>query len=309
MAAPADGNPAELIQPLPPDFTQTLQYARTDAAAAIVQDLDQIGEYLQKKRQKSQRYGWVIVISGICLIISFPLLASPLSFLPLVISAGVLAFAVYQCSRGVVTLRYRLGVCRQAIALVQRDLAPTDLHLWLDLRHPCKHKQPVQSLPVQFSNMKRDFFADQWLDLQGDFLDGTQFALVATEFVVRKHGTKRSRSGKTKHKSKVKSKGIEVALVLHIPRKRYGAVDVLQQDAAEALQLPSPVVLKNFKIKQNRLQVVAKLPSIDLPMNLVDQSDASQAATVDLLSHTIGSLLLGSYHILNLAHKLSKSTP
>ena len=308
MAAPADGNQAEPIKPLPPDFTRTLQYAHTGSAAEIGQDLAQIGEYLQQQRQKNQRYGWIIVISGICLIISFPLLASPLSFLPLVISAGVLGFAVYQCSRSVVALRYRLGVCRQAITLVQRDLAPTDLQITLDLRHPCKQKQPVQSLPVQFSNMKRDFFADQWLDLQGEFLDGTQFALVATEFVVRKHGTKRGRSGKTKHKSKVKSKGIEVALVLHIPRKRYGAVDVLQQDAAEALQLPSPVALKSFKIKQNRLQIVTKLPSIDLPMNLVDQSDASQSATVDVLSHTIGSLFLGSYHILNLAHKLSKPT-
>ncbi len=206
----------------------------------------------------------------------------------------------------------RLEVLPKILSFLQRDLNQKNVKVYLDLNANLKRK--IKTIPhPRKSGFMRDFFKDPWLKLSGCFLDDTEFNLQVTEFTICDHGIKYNARGKGKYKSRLKSKGVELELFLSIPRKKYGAVEILQQDAIDAIQLPSNFSLKKLSIKQNNIKVKVKSQPFNILVAQFHQfytfdyqrpEDAQR--TAEDLEQAIGALFLGLYQILNLARELSK---
>jgi hypothetical protein len=146
----------------------------------------------------------------------------------------------------------------------------------------------TQTLPhPRKRGWKLDIFEDQWLTLEGKFLDSTNFFLTVTELNRTAYG----QNPRGKSKSKNKLKGTEINLKLSFPSKKYGSIHVIQKAAPEAVKLPEQVNLK-------RMKVTGK--AIDLTVNTPHSFNQEQ------MYQTITMMFLSLYQILNFAKMLSK---
>ena len=161
---------------------------------------------------------------------------------------------------------------------------------------PCDHKRhKVDTIPdPNRKKWKIDRFRLNWLNLGGEFVDGTQFTFSLTELAISKYGWKRSRSGKNKFKRKNKPKGLELILKLDFSRKRYGAIQLLQEEIRSAIKLPANVRLKSIKANDHMLMLMVKAPP--------------EYLKIEVLPNLFTQLLLNAFHVLTLAKQLSKPT-
>jgi hypothetical protein len=143
------------------------------------------------------------------------------------------------------------------------------------LRHPRKR------------GWQLDIFADQWLTLEGKFLDSTNFFLTVTELNRTAYGT----NYRGKWKIKNKPKGTEINLKLSFPSKKYGSIHVIQKAAPEAVKLPEEVNLKRMKVTPKAIDLTVNTP------HFFKQEEMYQ---------TITMMFLSLYQVLNFAKMLSK---
>ena len=156
---------------------------------------------------------------------------------------------------------------------------------------------------------KIDRFSDDWLSIQGTFIDRTQFSLTATEVAIEHHGTKRNFRGKIKYKRKKKFKGFEIVLILTFPRRKYGAIAAIKNEAKKAIRLPQPVQLKTFRVKENSIYLKAQTPpwlGIQIRDSSPNSSAVPETQLTEPLYQTITMMFLSLYHVLNLANALAK---
>ncbi|MGK7908768.1 MAG: hypothetical protein AB4040_16290 [Synechococcus sp.] len=193
---------------------------------------------------------------------------------------------------------YRYEFPQHLLPLLARDCSPSHpLDLILLFTSPTHRPKFIGKAPHPTrSGWKVQHFRDPWLKLQGEFLDGNQFALTVTERTQIASGWKRTRRGKYKHKRKIKCKGSELLLNFTFPRKRYGGMQVLQQDVRGAIQLPPETELKGVKADERSLQLKVKTTS-------------HLAQSAEGLSQVAAAMFLSLYQILNLARMLSKNAP
>ena len=281
------------------DLTQVKRnrwiYETTALAPRIQLDCKEIAQYDQKMTKRRRIANTILIVGAVALFASF-FLASALGTTPFVIAlvpllVGIVLRIMWR-SLDVPDLRYQ--VVEQLVDTLSRDVArDTPFHLKLDFTPSNAKQKRIDTVPYPSRHgWKMDRFRDNWLVLNGQFLDNTDFTLSLTELMVSKYGWKRSRSGKSKFKRKNKSKGVELELDLHMPRKRYGAIQVLQQDIQSAIQLPANVRLKRIKVDENSL-----ILGIKASPGFLDQTS---------LYKLIMQLFLNAYHVLNLAKELSK---
>ncbi len=281
------------------DLTQVKRnrwiYETTALAPRIQLDCKEIAQYDQQMTKRRRIANTTLIISGVAIFASI-FLASVLGAIPFLIAlipllVGIVLRIIWR-SVDIPDMRYQ--VVEQLVDTLSRDMAPdTPFHLKLDFTPSNKKHKQIDTVPYPArSGWKMDRFRDNWLVLTGQFLDGTHFTLSLTELMVSRYGWKRGRSGKSKFKRKNKSKGVELELDLQMPRKRYGAVQVLQQDIQSAIQLPENVRLKRIKVDENSLVL-----GIKASPSFLDQTS---------LYKLIMQLFLNAYHVLNLAKELSK---
>lgn len=282
-------------------FRKNLRYETAASAMQIQAHLKQLAELDKLAEQKKKQYTTAAVVFGILAFVGFFITAgSEMFFLLYVVGALIAATIVTSIIAGrwnridLADVRYRLP--QQLVEMLDRDTAKdAAFNIRLDFSVPTiKRKQTGQAPYPRKRGWKQAFYEDPWLHMSGQFLDSTTFDLTLTDFVVVRSGTKRSRSGKIKHKRKVKVKGCEAALMLKFPRKKYGAISVLQSDLPQAVNLPSDVVLKQIKANDHQLMLRAKAPVA--------------ACRPEQLYQLVTQLFLSAYQALNLSKELSKAS-
>lgn len=152
------------------------------------------------------------------------------------------------------------------------------------------------SVKIDFErvNAKRNFIRDvfggrlygsRWLVLKGRFLDGTAFQFSVTELLKIKH-----------RKGKRRPKGYKLDLLMTLNDKRYAAAQDLIAAPAKFIKLPSRCQLKALNMKRKHFRISVRAP----------MSYGTPAQTVDELYVAAISMFLSSYHVLNLAKKVSR---
>lgn len=174
--------------------------------------------------------------------------------------------------------------------LLGADIDPdTPINVQLDLDKVNGRSKLVNEGKAGVWNVK--FYEDPWLNLQGQLMDGTRFTVCLTEKHQDRSRTKRSASGKLKHKSKTKS-AVQAVVSLKPKEKRYPNAGALGAQARGAVQLPHGVELKDLSTRENVLTL----------------KTASKAGwSVDSGSQLLSQMLLSLYQVLNLSRQIDKA--
>lgn len=286
---------------------QSLLYQTTAPIPQVVTDLKQVMAFDQQIEQTQRRWTMAmtacivgalgVFILGMILVDNSAI--APLLFIllvPLILGAIITG---WQRSKyvNINIPNYRYRVVPKLLAMMMRDMEkPGTVRIHLGLSPPIRSEKCTFSGPhPQRQGWKLERFQDVWLTLEGQFLDNTRFGLTCTDVWVRQSGWKRGRSGKNKHKTKTKPKGFLLELTLTAPRKKYGALPVLSQEATGAVQLPPNCTLKGLKVTDNRLSLEVKAALF-----------ATDAAVLSEELYKITTMMfLSLYQVLNLARVLS----
>ncbi|MEM7552788.1 MAG: hypothetical protein AAF378_01590 [Cyanobacteria bacterium P01_A01_bin.84] len=190
---------------------------------------------------------------------------------------------------------YRTQVSEKIIELLNRDIdeeSIIDLKVSYKSHKDASHKLSTTNHPRK-AGWKIYNYRNEWLSVRGTFVDKTNFYLTVAELSKTAYGTKRSRSGKIKSKSKDKNLGLELSLICRYPQKRYGAIQVLKDELIKALKVPADCQTKKIKLTNKSLIWVVRL-SPHLSTN------------PEKIYQAIIMMFLSLYQILNLAKKLTK---
>lgn len=292
------------------NFQKTLTYTATASSRIIFQDLGEITKIDKEIKKKKSQTLPILIIGIFVIFVSLALLGLSDSFaaLGIILLIGFVITAI----TGIITVitgvifvilygsldisNYRHELSKKVLSLLNRDRnGKTDVNINLILSPPTRKNKRVStgSHPVH-RGWKVELFRDQWLTLEGEFLDGNRFQLTLTELYQTASGWKRSTRGRNKHKSKTKSKGSELILKLNYSQRQYGAIKILKQDARGAIKLPERVIMKGLSITDKAILLKVKISS-----NMSNNQEA--------LYKTINMMFLSLYQILNLAKMLSKN--
>ena len=185
----------------------------------------------------------------------------------------------------------RYELTKKILSMVNRDRTPkSNVKILIHFTPADKMGKKIQTLPHPSKRgWKLDIFEDQWLTLEGKFIDSSNFCLTVTD-LDRKASWFNSRG---KFKSKYKDKGTDINLRLTFPSKKYGATNFLQQATQSAVKLPAGigVQLKQIKVGGKVIDL-----TVNTPQNL-NQEDMYQ---------TITMMFLSLYQVLNFAKMLSR---
>ncbi|MCG6137785.1 MAG: hypothetical protein MET45_24645 [Nostoc sp. LLA-1] len=292
--------PIELQQ-----FRKNLTYEVKSPLTIITTDLNdlvalsQLAEIRKNKHGKKAIYYFV----GAAVLGVLSLIVSSLSILSLLLKLGCIGLAIAWVYSLVMMskfarlniLNYRYNVTKQILDMLARDLDEmADFYLKLSFQNDETNENKINTIPHPYrTGWKIDIYQNQWLNIQGIFLDKTRFKLTTMGLTKKQYGWKRGRSGKSKYKSKVKSVGLDINLSLTYPQRRYGAVKILKNEIRDAIKLPYVAVMRNLKITDKAMHLMVRIP----PNQSEIQEDIYQ---------TIVAMFLSLYQILNLAKMLSQ---
>lgn len=280
------------------NFQQTLTYTiQTNHLTSIFQDLNEIGEIDRLAENRNKRYKTFIWSGFAGAILSVFLLAVllPVAMVLAIIFVilAIVGFILLKKQGHLDIPNYRYELTQRILELINRDRQETsnvNLHILFSPPNQASKKISTIQHPT-YSQLKKDLYKDQWLKLEGEFLDGTRFNLTATEKFQTVYGWKRGASGKMKYKTKSKSKGQLIQLSLKIPLRRYGAIQVLKSEAETAIQLPAEITQKRLIFTDKSIVLSVKTPT--------------EYQNTDKLYQTISMMFLSLYQVLNLANLLS----
>ena len=287
-----------------------LRYVTQKIPIQVIQDLDRIkaaDEQYTKSRKKYYKQltaSWIVFGISLVAIFFFPPLA--IVFIFSIFTTFYLNHHYKKYARLQIE-PYRYFVVERLVALFQRDMTEQgNLDVNLDFtKSMIKPKLISEDAHPSKSGWKLKIYQDPWLNIQGEFCDRTNFNLHITEHHRNSSGWKRGRRGKRKYKSKNKFKGSEICLQLRYPAKKYGAIQVLQKDAMDAIKLPNYAEIKNFKLNNKSILLKVNLPpQFDLQSSYV--KGMSDGHKVNTTYETVTAMFLSLYQILNLARSLSK---
>lgn len=292
--------PIELHQ-----FRKNLTYEVKADLPIITTDLDDLDALSQLAEVRKNKHGKkaIYYFSGAALLGILGFISSRLGIVSLLLTLGCVGLGIAWVYSLVMMskfgrlniLNYRYHVTRQVLDMLGRDLDDTsDIYLNLSFQKDEINENKIDTIPHPYRrDWKIDIYQNRWLNIQGTFLDKTRFKLITLGLAKKQYGWKRSRSGKSKYKSKVKPGGLDISLSLTYPQKRYGAVKILKNEIRDAIKLPQVAVVRNLKITDKAIHLTVKLPAHHSEL----QEDIYQ---------TIVAMFLSLYQILNLAKMLSK---
>lgn len=299
-------------------FRKDLTYSVTATISDIVKDLSEIATLDRASEAKQAEFGSLatkcvigaissIVLAFILMIFvgelrdSFQLFGTILIFLLLLAGIGCTIVAIYAGIRRSKYRRlnlpnHRYELTKKVLEMLERDMdkeANVNVHLVLSPANQKSKLIKTVEHPLK-SGFKIDIFQDDWLKMEGQFLDKTRFVVTTSELNQTAYGWKRSMSGKSKYKTKSKAKGLDISLNLTYPPRRYGAIKVLNNEVVNAVKLPQMTKVKRMRVTDKEIKLVVKMP----PSMFWDQ---------EKLYQTITMMFLSLYQVLNLARMLSKA--
>lgn len=131
------------------------------------------------------------------------------------------------------------------------------------------------------------------MKIEGYFLDGTHFSLIANELSQIRSGWRRGISGRNKYKSKSKAQGLELSLTLTYLKQKYCPVETLQERVHSAVKIPKKTEIKKLKVTDKSMNLIVKMPPY--------MSDKQE-----MIYKTITMMFLSLYQVLNWTQILSK---
>ncbi len=288
-------------------FAKDLTYRADTSVRQIVKDLKELAEIKQLAEKKVAFFRTLAVgiWLGIVLIIIVGFFAAfnnvaLMLFLTEWMSVGIFMFliliitaifcSVKQSYYNKLKLRdERCELPKKILSMVNRDRTPnSNVKIMIHFTPAGEKGKKIQTLPHPSKRgWKLDIFEDQWLTLEGKFIDSTNFSLTLTDLNRRAYGY----NPRGKRKSKNKPKGTEINLKLSFPSKKYGSIHVIQKAAPEAVKLPEDVNLKRMKVTPKAIDLTVNTP------HFFNQEEMYQ---------TITMMFLSLYQILNFAKMLSK---
>jgi hypothetical protein len=281
-------------------FAKDLTYQANTSVRQIFKDLKEIAEIKQLAEQKvayfSKLVGWGVgLIIFLIFLWFFALTNFPTGKIFGFIMFVILIIPTVFCC---VKLSYynklklrdeRYELAKKILSMVNRDRTPkSNVKIMINFTPAGKMGKKIQTLPHPSKRgWKLDIFEDQWLTLEGKFIDSTNFSLTLTDLNRTAYGT----NARGKWKSKNKRKGTEINLKLSFPSKKYGSIHVIQKAAPEAVKLPEEVNLKRMKVTPKAIDLTVNTP------HFFKQEEMYQ---------TITMMFLSLYQVLNFAKMLSK---
>jgi hypothetical protein len=297
------------------EFHKKLSYDWKTTVANIVSDLDNLTKTYQvaqvEKEQINQKRKYYIgcLLTAIVLLIltlqvsiairGLENLSTFISFWLVVAIIGFIIAIIYSSNKGneyekIFQNLYRISFTKEVLQMLARDMessAEVEVHLSLKPVKPKENR--INTIPhPNKPGWKIDNYRQEWLKIQGKFLDKTALGITATGLSKNQYGTKRSRSGKTKYKSKTKQVGLDINLTLAYHSRRYGAVSLLKEEVSRAIKIPNSCTIRRLKVTDKKMHLVVRI----LPQKAKDSQ---------FLYQTVTMMLLSLYQVLNLAKKLS----
>jgi hypothetical protein len=288
-------------------FAKDLTYQADTSVRQIFKDLKELAEIKQLAEKKVAYFrtlavgiwlGIVLIIivgffaafNNLALMLFLTEWMSVVFFIFLILIITAIFCSVKQSYYNKLKLRdERCELPKKILSMVNRDRTPnSNVKMGIHFTPAGEMGKKIQTLPHPSKRgWQLDIFADQWLTLEGKFLDSTNFFLTVTELNRTAYGT----NGRGKWKSKNKPKGTEINLKLSFPSKKYGSIHVIQKAAPEAVKLPEEVNLKRMKVTGKAIDLTVHTP------HFFNQEEMYQ---------TITMMFLSLYQILNFAKMLSK---
>lgn len=278
-------------------FAKDLTYQADTSVRQIFKDLKELAEIKQLAEQKvpyfSKLVGWgvaLIIFLWFFALTNF-LNARIFGFIMfvIVIISTIFCFIKLSYYKKLKLRDARCELPKKILSMVNRDRTPkSNVKILIHFTPADKMGKKIQTLPHPSKrDWKLDIFEDQWLTLEGKFIDSTNFSLTLTDLNRTAYGN----NARGKSKSKNKPKGTEINLKLSFPSKKYGSIHVIQKAAPEAVKLPEYVNLKRMKVTSKAIDLTVNTPLI-----------LSQEG----LYQTITMMFLSLYQVLNFAKMLSK---
>ncbi|AFY30986.1 hypothetical protein [Calothrix sp. PCC 7507] len=271
-----------------------------------ISSLDKLAEIQQKKYGKQALYCFLAAVASIVLIFITSFLITDNGLLGLVglllllASIGLIIAGIYALVKRAKFGRlnisnYRYEIAKKVLQMLARDMDKSnEVELRLSFKKIGNKEHKTETIPhPQKSGWKIDKHQHAWLEVKGQFLDKTRFAIAATGISKTQYGWKRGRSGKHKYKTKTKSLGLDVILNLTYPQRRYGAVKILQPEIGNAVKLPKLSYMKGLEVGEK---------SMYMNVRMAPQVEDNQ----EEIYQTITMMFLSLYQVLNLAKLLSK---
>jgi hypothetical protein len=283
-------------------FAKDLTYQADTSVRQIFKDLKELAEIKQLAEQKAAYFStWGLRGVGLILFAIFMWFFALTNFLKDGARFGFIMFVIpiviatifcsvkwnYYQKLKLRDDRYELS--KKILSMVNRDRTPkSNVKIGIHFTPAGEKGKKTQTLPhPRKRGWKLDIFEDQWLTLEGKFLDSTNFFLTVTELNRTAYGT----NARGKSKSKNKLKGTEINLKLSFPGKKYGSIHVIQKAAPEAVKLPQKVNLKRMKVTPKAIDLTVNTPHF---------------FTQEQMYQTITMMFLSLYQILNFAKLLSR---
>lgn len=273
-----------------------------------ITDIDQLSEIKQKEYGKKALFCFLLLLFSLILIAIISNQVTNSSILSLFKNLLAIISVCLVIAWGDALLKrskfkrlnisnYRFDLTKQILQMLARDMdTASTFDLKLSFQPVEYHENKIGTNPHPYkSGWKIDNYRNEWLRVQGQFLDKTRFDLSLTELFKKQYGWKRGSSGKQKYKTKNKSLGLDINLKLTYPQRRYGAVKVLQSEVNNVVKLPQSSTLRLIKITDKAIHINARIS---------EQFDEDK----NVLYETITSMFLSCYQILNLAKMLSKQS-
>ena len=293
-------------------FAKDLTYRADTSVRQIFKDLKELAEIKQLAEKKVAYFrtwavgiwlgivlsiivGFFAAANNIALLLFLTEWMSVVFFIFLILIITAIFCSVKQSYYNKLKLRdERYELPKKILSMVNRDRTPnSNVKIMIHFTPAGNMGKKIQTLPHPLIRIGRkqgwklDIFEDQWLTLEGNFLDSTNFFLTVTELNRRAYG----RNPRGKSKSKNKPKGTEINLKLSFPSKKYGSIHLIQNAAPEAVKLPEQVNLKRMKVTGKAIDLTVHTP------HFFKQEEIYQ---------TITMMFLSLYQVLNFAKWLSK---
>ncbi|AUS99121.1 hypothetical protein CLI64_01185 [Nostoc sp. CENA543] len=271
-----------------------------------IAELDSFAEIQQKRYGKIALFCFLGIVALFVILFVISLLLTNTELLGVILLLSIL-IAFFLIIYGIYTLfmyfkfqrlnlqNYRYDLTKKVIQMLYRDIkedALIDLGLSFKSLDKVENKTGTIDHPYK-AGWKIDSYTQSWLTIKGQFIDKTYFELSLTEILKKQYGWKRGSSGKSKYKSKSKSGGLDISISLTYPKKRYGAIKLLQQEVNHAIKLPISSSLRRLRITDEAIYITARVA----PQFVNAQ---------DKVYQTITAMFLSSYQVLNLAKMLTK---
>lgn len=282
-----------------PGFVEQLAKTRTFSGQISAQELQSSLEELEQLDKMSERKKlvgclWAVVGGGLA-VVGFVVAQENSEIVGgtgLVIGIGLLIWGmINRISAGQTDFEdRRYELLGRLTGLIRVDMNPdAAFNVQLDLNDVNAKNKFVRKGKAGLWNVK--YYEDSWLNLGGQLADGTKFTITFTEKHQDRSRTKRSASGKLKHKSKTKS-ACQAVVTLKAKDKRYPNTGQLGPQARGAVQLPRGVQVKDLSAQDNVLTL---------------KTASKSSWTVDSGTALLSQMLLSLYQVLNLSKAIDKA--